>query len=201
MTPTGGYDHPTSSMTSADEGTTVDPWPIWTATAVTRTARIWHYWVQEPTSADNQGFKRTTTFPSQPKLNPRGVRRRRLDDARNRGLRRQAENEKAKEKIRAERRARKLLLELIGKTDYKKFLELGYIDVAGGNGNTYRIRPRGEIQIIREEIAVESLCITTPNYYLGEIDNIIWKKLLAEANEDLLLEVANHSRIEPGIDS
>ena len=187
MSPSTGDDYLTADLT--DDGNT-GTWTFWTdQTATAADTSIWDNWAGEVTSADDQG-SRAITFTRPLERTPREIRRQRLNDARRRGVCKQEEKQKAE----AESRAKKLLMDLIGKTDYKKFLQLGYLDVKGNSGKTYRIRPGRRIEILEKDLIIDSLCITTPNYYLPEYDEVIWKKLLAENNEKLLLEVANHQR-------
>lgn len=108
----------------------------------------------------------------------------------------QASKQEEKQQKKAERRAKKLLLELIGRTDYKKFSRSGYLDVEGRNGRIYRIIPRAQMKVFegkdKLDVPLETLCIITPNHYLPKADEVVWKKLMIEADEDRLLEVANH---------
>lgn len=186
MSPSTGeitdYYHQTVDVTSADGNT--GTWTSWTAKGIE--IHIWENWNDRVTSADNQG-SRTMTF-TRPTRTPKEIRRQRLNNARSRGVQKQEEKQKAE----AENRAKRLLMDLIGKTDYEKFLRLGYLDVEGNSGKTYRIKPRNRIEVLEKDIKIDSLCITTPNHHLSEYDEVIWKKLLAENNEKLLLEVANH---------
>jgi len=176
-------------------------WTNWTIS--TTNDYVWKTW-NNGTGMDNQEFRTIVSeAPPAPTLTPeevrrhrfedaRQIRRHRLEDARSRGVQKRATNQRMKAEDRAKDRAKRLLMGLIGKADYKKFLQLGYLDVEGNSGKTYRIRARHHIEVRKEDIKVDSLCITTPNYYLPEHDEVIWKKLMVESNEKLLLEVANH---------
>lgn len=108
----------------------------------------------------------------------------------------QFSEEEEKKQKEAERRAKKLLLELIGRTDYKKFSRSGYLDVEGRNGRIYRIIPGAQMKVFegkdKLDVLLETLCIITPNHHLPKADEVVWKKLMIEADEDRLLEVANH---------
>lgn len=169
-----------NDVTSADGNSSA--WTYWTTSTADAGTCIWTDWSGDA-GADNQDPLTRT---------PEEIRRQRLHDARYRGV----EKREGKQKAEAENRAKKLLMELIGKADYKKFLQLEYLDVEGNSGKTYRIRPGRRIEVLEKDITIESLCITTPNHYLPKFDEIIWKKLLAETNEELLLRVANHLSIE-----
>jgi len=196
-----GYQTQSNDVTSANSESSV--WTHWTASTSTAGC-VWKIWSSEGTSMDDQESP-TIIFnaPSAPTRTPEEIRRHRLEDARQirrhrlnsarcRGQGKRLENQRIKAEDRAKDKAKKLLMELIGKADYKKFLQLGYLDVEGNSGKTYRIRARRHIEVRKGDIKIDSLCITTPNYYLPEHDEIAWKKLLAENNEKLLLEVANH---------
>ena len=180
---TTDYHYQNADLTSADGNS--GTWTGWTGQ--TTDTHIWENWSNEVTGVDNQE-SRITIFAVPPTRTPKEIRRQRLDDARSRGIQKQKEKQKAE----AENRAKKLLMDLIGKTDYKKFLQLGYLDVEGNSGKTYRIRPQSRIEVLEKNIKIDSLCIITPNHYLPGYDEVVWKKLLAENNEKLLLEVANH---------
>jgi len=154
-------------------------------------ADIWTSWTGDITGSEiSSSMDRVSEYPSiiQPKRTAEEIRRQRLNAARSRGIQNREENQK----IKAKNRAKKLLMDLIGKVDYKKFLQLGYLDVEGNSGRTYRIRARHRIEVREGDIKIESLCITTPDHYLPEHDEVVWKKLLVEGNEELLLKVANH---------
>jgi len=155
-----------------DDGNT-GTWTSWTASTADTGTYIWADWSGETASSERT---------------PEEIRRQRLHDARFRGVGKR----EGKQKAQAEDRAKKLLMDLIGKTDYKKFLQLGYLDVEGNSGKIYRIKPRNRIKVLEKDILIDSLCIITPNHYLPGYDEVIWKKLLAETNEELLLRVANH---------
>lgn len=93
------------------------------------------------------------------------------------------------------KKAKRLLKELIGKTDYNKFCKSGYVDVEGKSGRVYRIKGEGHIEVFggkdNLDVAIDSLCIVTNDELVPE-DNVVWRKLLVEADEAMLLEVANH---------
>ncbi|MBA7687243.1 hypothetical protein ES703_95704 [subsurface metagenome] len=152
------------SAASAD--TSSATWDFWVATANIESQITWFQW-NEPGDFD-------TGIESEPQLS----------------------EEEKKEQKEAERRAKKLLLELIGRTDYKKFCRSGYLDVEGRNRRIYRIIPRAQMKVFegkdKLDVPLETLCIITPNHYLPEADEVVWKKLMIEADEEELLKIANH---------
>lgn len=179
------YHYQNADVTSANSNSTC--WTGWITVSRDTQNNIWTVWNNEAMDKDIQEPE-DTIFVAPSTRTPKEIQRRRLNDARSRGIQKQKEKQKAE----IENRAKKLLMNLIGKTDYKKFLQLGYLDVEGNSGKTYRIRPRGRIEVREGDVKIDSLCITTPDYYLPKYDEVVWKKLLAENNEKLLLEVANH---------
>lgn len=170
---------------------------VWTSWTRPTGSCVWEIWIGEGTNNTTDDQESPTTIFDAPSPLPQEeiripqeeIRRHRLEDARSRGILKRGTNERLK----AEDRAKKLLMDLIGKSDYKKFLQLGYLDVGGNSGRTYRIRTGHEIEVREGDIKVESLCIMTPDCHLPGCDEIVWRKLLVEGNEELLLEVANHS--------
>jgi len=171
---------------------------VWTNWTTSTAGCVWKIWTSEGTNTDDQESP-TTTFDAPPLLPPeqirrhrQEIRRHRFEDARFRGILKRDK----KQRVKAEDRAKKLLMDLIGKSDYKKFLQLGYLDVEGNSGRTYRIRTGHQIEVREGDIKVESLCIMTPNYHLPRCDEIVWRKLLVESNEELLLKVANHTMMD-----
>lgn len=172
-------------------GTGDNTWYTWsTGTTGGTSSAIWTSWSGNTAANDdgNSGYQEQCQTSVDP-LDRNQIRRNQLNDARNRGIVKRTDREKTE----AGERAKKLLLDLIGKIDYKKYLSLGYLEVEGKTGKTYRIRPRHEIEIMRDGLCIESLCIVTPSVYLPEADEVAWKKLLIEADEEKFLEVANHS--------
>lgn len=170
-------------MVTVTTGASTDVWSDWTTTSAD-SGYIWHYWTGE--TDDGNGS---------PDIEPPSSEE--IERERREREKREIENrEREKEKQKAEEKARKLLSELISKSDYKKFCKSGYVDVEGKSGRIYRIEPRRQIKVFdgkdKLDVAIESLCITTPNYYLPEADEIIWKKLLIEADEEEFLKIANH---------
>ena len=180
------YHYQNADVTSTSANLNSSCWIGWTASTANTQIHIWKYWNSEVRGADIQEPQIMTL--TNPTRTPKEIQRQRLNDAKSRGIQKREEKQKAEIK----NRAKKLLMSLIGKTDYKKFLQLGYLDIEGNSGKTYRIRPRGRIEVREGDVKIDSLCITTPDYYLPKCDEVVWKKLLAENNEKLLLEVANH---------
>lgn len=161
-----------------------DTWNSWAITTSAGSDYIWHYWTGG--TGDENGSLEIEPPSSEE-----------IERERQERKKQEIENRKReKEKQRAERKARRLLFELIGKSEYREFCKSGYVDVEGKSGKIYRIEPRHQIKVFdgkdKLDVAIESLCITTPNYYLPKADEIIWKKLLIEADEEELLKVANH---------
>lgn len=173
-------------MADITTNASTDVWSDWTTTSAD-SDRTWYYWTGE-TGGGNYS-------PRSPEIKPPSSEE--IERERQERKKQEIENRKReKEKQKAKRKAERLLFELIGKSEYGKFCKSGYVDVEGKSGRIYRIEPRRQIKVFdgkdKLDVAIESLCIMTPNYYLPEADEIIWKKLLIEADEEEFLKVANH---------
>jgi len=175
-------------------------WTAWAEDAVTNT---FGYWIGEQGSRAYSVCDDGPTLDAYPGRVPmrqqesgpeseedKLAREREEEEAR---LAREKEEREEKE---AERKANVLLLELIGRVDYKKFCRSGYIDVEGNSGKVYRIRPRAMTKVFagkdKLDVALESLCIAMKDSTLPRGDEMVWKKLMIESNEEAFVKTANH---------
>lgn len=187
----------TQQSITSDSDTT---WTIW---AEESTARTFYYWSsdQEVSGVDHDGPALDRYTPPEytppesapePELTAEEARLAREEEARFEQLRIK-DKKKAKE---AEHKAKVLLLELIGRMDYKKFCRAGYIDVDGNSGKIYRISPRAMTKVFagkdKLDVKLESLCIEMRDRALPEADEMVWKKLMIESDEKAFAKTANH---------
>ena len=94
------------------------------------------------------------------------------------------------EKVAADRKAKELLLDLIGKKELKVFELTGRLFVRGKMYD-YIVPRKGLIQRIEKD-KITDLCIhLTDSYSMPDLDNVIALKLLAEADDYRLNEIAN----------
>ena len=116
----------------------------------------------------------------------------RVEEQRLANIRYEEEQRKKKEELdKAEKVAKKLLKELISQADYELYLKEGYVEVEGRKGRAYRIRPGQTIDVWKGGAHEHSLCIVTKDTRLPAADEVIWKKLMVEADEKGLLKIGN----------
>ncbi len=105
-------------------------------------------------------------------------------------IERELEMKELKEKEeKAEETAKELLKSLISEADYELYLKEGYIQVESKGGKVYRIKPRDTIEILKGGAHENSLCIVTKDTQLPASDEVLWKKLMVEADEKELLAI------------
>ncbi len=96
--------------------------------------------------------------------------------------------------IRAERRATKLLQDVLTPEQCHQLYWHGYLEVPSPHeaGRVYRVpRNRGSfVQVIEHGKAVMRLCVQ-PAEYLPDADVVVLHKLMIEANEEYYLQKAN----------
>ena len=173
--------------------TTTDSYDYWYVDGTTSADSTWTTW-SITTSSDNTTWTSWSgdcdTEPL-PETDEQRVERERQEAE----WERERKSEEKKQKN-AEKKAKKLLMGLISKADYRKFCDLGYIDVEGKSGKLYRIEPGCQVKVFESKtklnIYIDSLCILTEDTNLPLADEVIWKKLMVEANEKQLLKIANH---------
>ncbi len=187
----------TRANTQYEKGTTSATWIAW---AEESTAATFYYWSsdQEVSGVDHGSPTldvypgRTVVQEPEPELTVEEARLAREEEERFKQLRIKEKRE-AKE---AEHKAKVLLLELIGRIDYKKFCRAGYMDVEGNSGKIYRISPRSMTKVFagkdKLDVALESLCIIMKDRALPRADEMVWKKLMIESDEKAFVETANH---------
>lgn len=91
----------------------------------------------------------------------------------------------------AEKKAKDLLLDIIGEKELKVFEETGRI-LAKGKRHNYIIHESGVVERIEED-RIARLCIHLLNQCaFPNVDNVIALKLLAEADDYKFDELANH---------
>lgn len=168
----------------------------WTAWAEEATAGTFNFWIREEegiTSAHDDvstparytppEYTPPEYAPPESKPEPEEAR-----------LAREREEEREEEK--AEHKAQVLLLELIGRVDYKKFCRAGYMDVEGNSGKVYRISPGAMTRVFagkdKLDVELESLCIVMQDRSLPKADEMVWKKLMIESDEKTFVKTANH---------
>ncbi len=180
--------------TSADvQDTDRDTGATWTMWAEANTAGTFYYWTGTQSVSDDGPTLdvypgRELAQEQQPELT--------AEEAREEERFKQLRIKEKKEVKEADHKAGVLLLELIGRVDYKKFCRAGYIDVEGNSGKIYRIKP-GEMTKVfagqdKLDVALESLCIAMKDRALPKGDEMVWKKLMIESNEKAFVETANH---------
>ena len=199
MATVGTYPATGDAFTRADTqyDTNSNASATWTAWAEETTARTFGFWIGEQgtTSARDDGPTLDHYTPPEytpPKLTVEEARLAREEEERFKQLR---IKEKREEKE-AEHKAKVLLLELIGRVDYKKFCRAGYMDVEGNSGKIFRIKPGSMTKVFagkdKLDVALESLCIEMKDRALPEADEMVWKKLMIESDEKAFFETANH---------
>jgi len=201
MATIGTYPATGDAFTRADvqqdeKGTTNATWLIW---AEESTAKTFYYWSsdQEVSGVDHGGPTldvypgRTVVQEQKPEPEEDKLAREKSEEE----ARLAREEEKRREKE-AEHKAKVLLLELIGRVDYKKFCRAGYVDVEGNSGKIYRIKPGAMTKVFagkdKLDVALESLCIEMRDRALPEADEMVWKKLMIESGEKAFVKTANH---------
>jgi hypothetical protein len=106
-------------------------------------------------------------------------------------LKREAET--AERLKRAERKARGLLLDTIGKEEFKKYKKCGYVEVTGPSGTTYRLKPGERIIVMGKDGKVShKLCLVYNDPKYPPTDLIVHEYLMILAGqEDFIEKTAN----------
>jgi len=199
MATIGTYPATGDAFTRADvqqdeKGTTNATWTIW---AEESTARTFYYWSsdQEISGGPTLDVYPGRTVVQKQEREPESEEDKLAREKSEEEARLAHEEEKRKEEE-AEHKAKVLLLELIGRVDYKKFCRAGYVDVEGNSGKIFRIKPGAMTKVFagkdKLDVALESLCIAMRDRDLPEADEMVWKKLMIESDEKAFVEVANH---------
>jgi hypothetical protein len=101
----------------------------------------------------------------------------------------------ASSKQESEIRARALLREMIGESEFKRYVRRGFIIAKGKSGLIYKITGVNIICYFKSKDgkfrAIESLCVVFKNMHLPYADAVIMRKLLVENDEFYLRNVAN----------
>jgi mRNA-degrading endonuclease RelE of RelBE toxin-antitoxin system len=99
------------------------------------------------------------------------------------------EKEAAERLKRAERKARKLLLDTIGKEEFRKYKKCGYVEVTGPSGTTYRLKPSDRIVVMgKDGKASHKLCLIYNDPKYPPTDLIIHEYLMILAGQEEFIE-------------
>ncbi|MGN6810893.1 MAG: hypothetical protein ACTHMP_08470 [Thermomicrobiales bacterium] len=93
----------------------------------------------------------------------------------------------------AEQRARGLLRQLLGSTEFDTLVKRGYLDITSPSipGRLYRVPYfQGMVEVIEDGISTMRLCVV-PTRWVPDPDVVIMHKLLIEGDEARYLRVAN----------
>lgn len=190
---TSSADTGTSTTNTATSGG--DSWYNWnsgdsgTCSATTNTATVtWSTWVLDD---DDVHYKMTATPTIKKTEEQKQAERDRLErfaqERKERDARAKAREE---EKKLAEKRAKELLLDLIGKNELDIYNKTGRLFVKG-NKFDYIIQKSGYIKKIEKEKIVD-MCVHLDNRYkYPETDNVVAMKLAIEEDEEAMLKKAN----------
>lgn len=95
------------------------------------------------------------------------------------------EAEEAERRRKVEKRAKKLLLDVIGADEYRKFKRKGYIDVKGPTGVLYRLRPGQKIDVVESQDKVSyRLCLVYDNHKIPSMDLLVQEYLLLTSGQE-----------------
>src|SRR6478672_7923038 len=93
----------------------------------------------------------------------------------------------------AEQRARGLLRQMLGATEYDWLVKRGYLDIASPSipSRLYRVPYfQGMVEVIEDGISTMRLCVV-PTRWVPDPDVVIMHKLLIEGDEARYLRIAN----------
>ena len=112
-----------------------------------------------------------------------------------RAKRLEMEAETAKKKAAAEKKARKLLAEMIGREAFKIYRKRGYHELLSEFGRRYRLRPGTMIEAMEGNFGDKvdhRLCIHSDySYGLPPTDQLVQQLLLLRSDEKYVLKTAN----------
>ena len=185
------FDDTTVNVSSGTSVTFTDcTWSNWnTTTAITidfLDETVWHDWQRN--SIDHVTRADSAINPKRLKAERRKEKRLKLE------LRKKLEAIE-KKKLAAERKAKELLLDLIGPKELKVYEETGRLFVKGKK-HDYIIRKQGFVQQIEKD-KITDLCISFVVPDLPVDDKVVGLKLLFERDENRALKVANRHGIHP----
>lgn len=174
-----------TSTTSTTTTATYDVWQGWACDSTATTADSWVCWNSNDRPARRHSY-RVPAVEDAYKL-PAALHDAHVNAYRNHLWRVEEERRKA-----AERRAEDLLLQLLDAKQRKDFKEKDYFVVHGRN-RRYRLR-RGRtanIDVVCPKGKVEHRLCIHPRDDVPDCDTLVAQKLMIEADEDLVLRVAN----------
>jgi len=188
--------------------TSVDPWQGWATNITTAATDVWVEWNNATDCNTDQVWVRWVDGVRDQTIITRGRRRGMTDEqwAQYEADRR-AEQERYEAQIKKEREARKeaerkaeeILLAHLSFAQREEYQKKGYFLVYLPNGRIYRIKKarHGNVELVEPDeqgrlVRVENLCVH-PSVQCPDQDTMLAQKLILEANEDHLRQVANIS--------
>ena len=186
----------TSSATTSCSNINTQVWTGWNGGCLTNTGiatatsstNIWYRWNTTGVSTGNQiyypDYETCAQVSEKERRKEAAERRKRVREMKAR------ERKQKMEKAAADRKAKELLLDLIGEKELKVFESTGRLFVRGRKYD-YIVPKKGFVQRIEKD-KITDLCIhLTDSHIMPDLDNVIALKLLAEADDYRLNEIAN----------